>query len=72
MLIMADDERCKAAMMAVERLQGMISNGYSIRIQQVNGRMFIFANHFVRGNLAGQGHSLEQAVLDLKSNEEDL
>lgn len=69
---MADDDKCKAAMMVVERLQGMINKGYALRMQQVDYRTFIFANHFTRGNLVGQGRSLEQAVLDLNPNEEDL
>jgi hypothetical protein len=65
-------EACESAIAAVETLQGMISQGYIIRLQEVDHRIFIFTNHFIRGSKAGQGRSLAEAVLDLHLHEENL
>ena len=70
---MADiDETCKAAIETIEKLQSVIAQGYSFRIQQIDHRIFIFANHFAKGNLTGQGRSLSQAVENLHHSEENL
>jgi hypothetical protein len=66
------DETCRASIAAVERLQGMVAQGYKIRMEEVDRRIFIFAHHFTRGNKAGQGRSLIEAVENLYSNEENL
>ena len=57
---------------AIRILQDMVNSGWSIRIQKVDRKVFIFANHFVHGHKAGVGRSVEKAALDLQESKETL
>lgn len=50
----------------VEYLQLLISQGYIIRMQEVDKIIFIFAKHFVRGDKSGHGKKLSEVISMMK------
>ena len=54
----------------VETLQEMIANGWMLRMQEIDHKVIVSANHFIWGRRVGIGNSLEEAVQNMKEHEE--
>lgn len=65
---MASDPKCESAIEVVEYLEKLASEKYSIRIQSVDGRLFVFASHASRSNRSGNGRSLARCVNMMEEN----